>query len=301
MNVNFSAIINRSFQIAWKYKSLWIFGLFTGGGTGGFNFNVPSDFWKKATGNDYESELQGLFHGFDLPSNFDTSLLVPLLLLAMVLFFVFLICYLIAQPAIIDAVNKITRGGQYSFGSSFSRGIDFMLRFLGLTVIGILAGIALVLVVGILVIITPFTLLLTIPLAVVAAFFFYHTFGLAEVALVARDCTVGDAIIEGWELLNRNKANCLIASLLIIGIAIGFMIVIGIVALFTFVPLGLAVGLMTGNIIAVLALVVILGLPLSIVLGGFSGTFFNAFYVQFYFKMYEPEPTLAAGTASPAA
>jgi len=290
MNVDFGAIVNRSFNIAWKYKSLWVFGLFTGAGINGLNLDLPDGVWENLMGQDYQSDLQGVFDGIDFSNEINMSLLLALLLFFVVLGLVFFICYLIAQPAIIDGINKITRGGQYSFGSSFSRGVDFMLRFLGLFIITLFAFLAVTLVIVILAIVSLFTLLLTIPVGVVVFFFMWHTFALAEVALVARDTAIGDAIIEGWELLNRNKANCVIATLLMLGIAIGFAIALGIVALFTFVPLGIAVGMMTGNIIAVLALAVILGLPISIVLGGFTGTFFNAFYIQFYFKLYEPEP-----------
>jgi hypothetical protein len=143
-------------------------------------------------------------------------------------------------------------------------------------------------------ILTPFSLILTIPAAIVVGFFLWHTFALAEVAIVARNGTIGDGIVEGWELVTRNKVNCLIVTVLMIGIGIGFAIAIGLITLVAFLPVGIAVGLMTGNIVATLILGLVIALPISMVLGGFTGTFFNALYVQFYFKLYEPAPVPAA-------
>ena len=35
-----------------------------------------------------------------------------------------------------------------------------------------------------------------------------------------------------------------------------------------------------------------IGLPVSLVVGGFTGTFFNSLYVQFYFGLVEPPQPL---------
>jgi hypothetical protein len=57
MGIDFGGIVSRSFRIAFKYPSLWIFGLFASSGTGQYNFNLPtkSDF-------DFDG---GSFGGFD--------------------------------------------------------------------------------------------------------------------------------------------------------------------------------------------------------------------------------------------
>ena len=38
--MDYGRIINRSFEIAWKYKSLWIFGVFAGSGYSNFYINT---------------------------------------------------------------------------------------------------------------------------------------------------------------------------------------------------------------------------------------------------------------------
>jgi|GEM_PF-4078292 len=37
--MNYSKIVKRSIEIAWQYKTLWVFGVFTGEGLSLFNFD----------------------------------------------------------------------------------------------------------------------------------------------------------------------------------------------------------------------------------------------------------------------
>ena len=298
MNVDFGALIKNSFDIAWKHKSLWIFGLFAGGGA---NFNT--DWARNVDRHNLDmSFAYNLFESLGLPTDFippEFAVIGALLAWVLALVLLFFICYLIAQPAIIDGINKITRGGVYTFRSSFSRGTDFFWRFFGLTMVTIFAFIAsVVAVIVVPIILTPFTLLLTVPAWLVLGFFMAHTFGLAEIAMVARDNQIADAIAEGWSLVTHNKANCFILSLIWVGLAIAFFIVFGIAAFAFYFPINLLVYALTGNLVAILLLAVFIGLPVALVLGGYVGTFFNAYYVQFYFNLVDP-PQPVAVTAVP--
>ena len=294
MGVDFGNLIQRSLEIAWRYKTLWIFGLFAGG-IDALNF----DWTKKVHSEQVDMGFAyDWFERLNLPTDLippDFAVLGAILLWALALGLLFFICYLIAQPAIIDGVNKVTRGGQYSFGTSFSRGADFFWRFFGITLVEIFAAIAVVAVVVVLaIVLTWYSLLLTIPCALVVFFFVYHTFGLAEVALVARNNQIADAIAEGWDLLMRNKANCFIMTLILIGLAIGFFIVVSLVTLIFYLPINMLVLGVTENLVAILLMALFIGLPVALVVGGYTGTFFNALYVQFYFRLVEPPQPVTA-------
>lgn len=296
MNINFGELISRSFHIAWRYKTLWVFGLFTGAGSGGFNIDLPEGLFKDQEWFGRSADLERWFSNFDIPSTMEAPLIGALILWGLALAILFTICYLIAQPAIIDGVNKITRGGHYTFGGSFSRGLDFFWRFFGMLVIAIISIVVLVMVVVVAVlalkpIATAAAILggvLAFFVALIAAFFIWHTVALGEVAIVARDCSIGDGLAEGWELVTHNKLSCFLISVISAAFGIAFAIAITIVTLVAFVPVGVLVGILTGNLIATIVLGLIFALPISILLGGFSGTFFNALYVQFYFSLYEP-------------
>lgn len=305
MNLDFGNLIKRSFEIAWRYKTLWIFGLFTGAGSNSFNTDLED--WKGDFGDDrYRLDELGPWGNYlsewNLPDEIVPAVEGGLVLWILALILLFFICYLIAQPAIIDGVNKITRGGQYRLGTSFSRGVDFFWRFFGITLVEIFVGLAMVAAIVILaIVLTPFSLLLTLPAALVVFFFVFHVFSLAEVAMVARDSVLGDAIGEGYSLVMRNKANCFIMTLVLFGLGIGFAIIIAVAGFMFFLPVNILVGIVAGNIVASVLLAIFIGLPISIVLGGYTGTFFNALYVQFYFRLVEPPQAeaVASGPTGP--
>jgi len=136
----------------------------------------------------------------------------------------------------------------------------------------------------------------------VVGFLLYHTFALAEVAMVARNNQIADAIAEGWGVLMRNIGNCFIMTLIMIGLTIGIGIVVFILALIFYLPINLLVFGVTENLVSILILAVMIGLPVSLVIGGYTGTFFNALYVQFYFRLVEPpqpQPAIATSGAPP--
>ena len=296
MNVDFGSLIQNSFRVAWRHKTLWIFGLFAGG-VEGFNFDWLENIDREPAD---ISIMYDLFDYMDWSYDFippQLAMLGGLVVWLAALALLFFICYIIAQPAIIDGVNRVTRGGQYTFGSSFSRGTDFFWRFFGITLIEIFVAIAAVMAVVVLAIaLTPFSLLLTIPAGLIFFFFAYHTFGLAEVAMVARDNQIGDAVAEGWSLLKNNLGNCFLMTLVLIGLGIAFAIVIFMAALILYLPINLLIYAMTGSLIGVLVLALFIGLPVAIVLGGYTGTFFNAMYVQFYFGLVEPQSVVEVVT-----
>ncbi len=286
--MDFGGLIQRSFNLAWRYKSLWIFGLFANGGAGTFNFELPE---KLADRFDIKDFILGDGFAADMVEQFMAPLIVAGLIMGLAIF----VCSMIAVPALIDGVNKVTRGGYYRFGESFSRGIDFFWRFLGLTLLAVVLIMGAIIIMVILALaLTPLSLLLTIPAMIVFAFIVYHTFELAQVAMVARDISIVDALDEGWQLLRQNIGNCLIMSLLLIGLGIAVFIVIAIISLFTFVPLNIFLATTVDSLATFIVLAVILGLPVTLILGGYFGTVFNAMYIQFYFGLVEPAGVPAA-------
>ena len=294
MGIDFGNLINRSFQIAWQYKSLWVFGLFLGGGGG--SYNIDSDTFLEEHWRDLGIDRFDRFEGLQqFIEEFTLPVIGAVILGILAFIMLMIVCSLIAKPAMIDGVNNITRGGHYRLGSSLSRALDFFWRFLGLAALVFISILILVLGMVIFAItLTPLTLLLSTPLALLVGFFLWHIFELAQVAMVARDISIGDALQEGFTLLTRNLGNCFIMSLVLIGLGIAFFTVIAIITFMIFAPLNLMVGSMAGGTLSAVLLAFFIGLPISLVLGGYSGTFFESLYIQFYFRLVEPAPAYAA-------
>ncbi|MFQ5499170.1 MAG: hypothetical protein ACE5FH_05830 [Candidatus Zixiibacteriota bacterium] len=289
--MDYSGIVKKSFEIAWTRKSLWFFGLFVAGGTG-FNLDLPGD------------DLPGSLEDIDAWLHPSGTTIIAVLGLIASLLGLYLLLNSLCSPALIDAVNRITRGGTYRFKDSLASGVDFFLRYLGLIIvaffaetvaIGFIGGITVLFflvntVLGVL------SLLVVIPLAIGLFALLWSVFFLSERALVVRNVSIADSIIEGYRLLRANLGRCLIMFLIYVGLSIGLGIGAGLLVLIVALPVSLMVAATGAGLLAGIMLGIILALPFSVVVGGFTGTALSSSYTLFYFGLVEPGGT----TATPA-
>ena len=286
-NMNYGKIVEDSFSFAWRYKSLWIFGLFAGGG-GNFNFDFGTNELNQADFGQFDS-WEPLW-----------EMIVPILAAVLVMGLIMFILHLICSPALVDAVNKIARGGTYKFSESYSRGIDFFFRKLGLTMILIAAVLGVVfLAVLPIVALQLFGLLLLFPIFIVGLFFAITLYSLAERAMVVRDTSIGDAIDEAYVLMKQNFSKCIIVALIFMGLSFGLAVVFLMIAAMLYFPVNMLVHAMSENRSIVFILGFILGLPITLVVGGFVGTFFHSLYTLFYFGLVDPASPYATPRSAP--
>ncbi len=284
--MNYGKIVEDSFSFGWRYKSLWLFGLFAGSG-GNFNFDIGTD------------ELnQSDFMQFDSWEPL-WELILPILAAIIVMVLIMFVLHLICSPALVDGINKIARGGTYRFSDSYSRGLDFFFRKLGLTLIFIAGVLGVILLAALpIVALGWFGLLLLFPIFAAGLFFAITIYSLAERAMVVRDTSIGNAIDEAYILMKQNFSKCVIVALIFIGLSIGMGILFLMLAAMLYFPVNMIVHAMSENRSIVLILGVILGLPITLVVGGFIGTFFHSLYTLFYFGLVDPNSAYAK-TASP--
>ena len=289
--MNYGKIVEDSFGLSWKYKSLWIFGLFAGS-CGEFNFNYePQETLDFASIDAASIELSQFIEILN-------EYLAPIIAAFLVLLLIFLVIQLICSPALVDGVNKITRGGTYKFWDSYSHGLDFFWRYLGLNVLftAVMVGVIIVSF-GIAASIHWLMLLLMFPVIMIFGFVGSSVFVLAERSLVVRDNSIGDALEEGWVLFKNNLGKCIVIFLIVFGLVLGTVIVLALLGFMFYFPINVIVGGITENIVLIFVLTGILGMPVSIVLGGFSGTFFHSVYTLFYFGLVDPSTPYAANPA----
>ncbi|RME27597.1 MAG: hypothetical protein D6800_04855 [Candidatus Zixiibacteriota bacterium] len=284
--MQYGQLINRAFHLTWHYKSLWIFGFFAGMG-------MNTDFHLGPSDQQLKSMAEALQRN-EFPLTQDQ--LLAMFGAGMAIMLIFLITRLIASPALVDGVNKIARGGVYNFAEAFSRGVDFLWREFLLAIVAIGLGLAIIIAVVAIVVgsvvVTPYLLILGIPVALLiffaGLFVLYNTISLGERAMVVRDTGIGQAIEEGYILLRKNLGVTFVFFLVNMGLLIGIAILVGMVFAMIGLPL---LGYFSDPDIATLSKVlvglVIFG-PLSVVFGGWSGTFFHALYTLFYFELLEP-------------
>jgi hypothetical protein len=281
--MEYGGIVRRSWALAWQHKSLWILGLFAGGGT----FGTMEWHSKNIT----PEKLHMAPETFAL-------LGMGLTLLGIV----FLLMSVLASAALIDAVNRLARGGVYRLRDSFSAGVDLFWRFLGLCLLAlgtVVILVAILAVPGVLLflmstVVGVLSLIVLIPLFLAGGFVINAIFQLAARSLVVRSCSIGDALDEGYYLLRtRLSANLAIFAIFIllsIGVGVISLIILGIVG-GPFVAM--AIMSTTGLVVAL-----VIGLPLVLlviwVIHGLTGSFFSAMYTLFYFELVEPSATPAA-------
>lgn len=301
--MDYGEIIGTAFKVAWRNKSLWILGLFAAG-ISNFSDGINSPFKKQLELDEFQ--ILGYTIDFGRFAESNIWVLVAIAGLLVVYFFIFLILNCICTPALIDAVNRLTRGGVYRLRDSFSAGIDFFWRYLGIIILKIMAGVvgcaALIGPAVLFFIISPIlgvlSLLLIIPLFFLFIFAISTIPALAQRAMVIRDINITDALAEGLDLFWKNKIHSLIIFLLYIalaiGLALGLMIVLGIMSFpFIFIASSSTTGLILALAVG-LPIVMVIMLPIS----GFLGTAFEAMYTIFYIRLVEPHRALSTSVQS---
>ncbi len=274
--MEYGSILQQAWDIAWRYKSLWVFGLFIesmGGLNGLFN---PSDSDK-------------------IRSFTESPAFWTLVGIGVIIGIVFLIMHFISSAAHIDAVNKLTRGGTYSFGSSFSVGVDNFFRFVGLGLLGLGAVIALMVVLalpGILLFFIHWAigvlgLIVLIPALFAGLATIMMLYWLSQRAVVARGSGISDALDEGYFLFRTYLGNCIKFALLLLLISIiAGLAILMIFAIVAAPFIAMAVGT-EGGLIPALLIGIPTGLVLMLVIDGLFGSFFASAVTLFYFRLLD--------------
>lgn len=303
--MEYGRIISESFRISWRYKSLWVFGLFAGSIGTGFSFDPSSrDIFTGRHGLREAIESAGSVIGLEF--------VFAWVIVAAVIGLVLMAIHLVCLPALIDGVNKIKRGGLFQLRSSFSAGLDFFWRFLGLAMISIMIaalGFGLSVVVGLALpdvdtAILTIAAFLFLPVTLFVGFVLTNIFALAQRAIVVRNVGIADGLHEGFELFRRNFLKCLVIFLIYIGasigVAFGAILILGIVA----IPIMLLALIAESAWIFAVIFGFILGLPLLLVMIAFATTLLQNFYTLFYFELVEPggqAPPVETAPATPLA
>src|SRR5688572_12133664 len=247
MNFNFGEVLSRAWQIVWKHKGLWIFGIFAGcsrsgggassGGGGGGTGVEPG-------GQQPFAELQRIFEqiGQWIGDNPWVIAVFIVLILALVVLSIFL--GTIGRIGLIKGTYRAEQGEErLIFGELFSEsmpyfwrvfglslliGLLFLLIFLPLIFFGIItAGI------GFICILPLLCLLIAISWAVMVVI------EQANAAIVLEDLRIGDGLRRGWVVVRANVGTMiLMALILFIGSAV-VGIVLAIPVIVTVVPLAI--------------------------------------------------------------
>lgn len=235
MSFNFGEVLTRAWQIVWKHKVLWIFGVFAacsrgnGGGSGGSGGGGGA----AGPGNQPFPQLQQTFEQIGQWVNENPWIVAVFVLLILV--FVVLAIFLgtIGRVGLIRGTYQAERGAErLVFGEIFSESTPYFWRVFGLSLlIGLLflfillplvlfgaltAGIGFVCLLPLLCILIPVGFAVSVIVEQ------------ANAAIVLENLSIMDGLRKGWDVVRRNVGTMIVLALILfIGAAVvGFIFAI---------------------------------------------------------------------------
>lgn len=295
--MDYTGIIKRAWNVVWRHKILWLFGLFAGagGGGGGGNSNVN-------LGSGDSAGMERLTGRFEDLGQWALANLALIAVLVAVIVFVGLVWWILsvaARGGLVHLVDEAEEGRPVRGGDGWRVGFHYWWRTLGLSLVLILPVAALILLlVGILVAaLMPlgsdspgaaagglvlgaccfgglFVVLLILVILLVSV--------LIELGLrfiVLQDRGVFDAIGESISALRARFKDVAVMWLLLLAIGIGFGIVVAMIGVALALPavFMLLAGNLAGAIMVFAALFLVLLLP-----GAIYAAFRSAIWTEFF-------------------
>jgi hypothetical protein len=295
MNFNFSEVLTRAWQIIWKHKVLWIFGILAGcgqGGGGGGGGGGGSGF---SNGNQQQfGELERMMERFSdwISRNLWVVAVLVLVMIILIVLAVFL--GTIGRIGLIRGTYQAEQGAEslvfgelFSgsmpyfwrvFGLSFLVGLAFLLLMLPLVAFGVLtAGI------GFACLLPLFCLL--IPVGLVVNIIIEQS----NAAIVLENLSIADGFKRGWNIVKTNVGPVLIMAIIlaVIGFVVGLVIALPvIIAVFPLV-FGLAGG--ETNMLWVAGICCAIYFPILLVLSGIMTSFIQSAWTLTYLRLTRPK------------
>jgi hypothetical protein len=250
MNFNFGEVLTRAWQIIWKHKILWVFGILASCGQGGGNFNSNSGGSGGNNGADFDLPPQMLEWARWIENNVATFIAIVLAVT----------CIIVIITAFLSTIGRIglirgaaqAEGGVETlvFGQLFSESMPYFWRMFWL-------GLVLTLPVILVVVIVVFALAAGIGVAatggdeaaalgvlgilpimlgcfcllVPVMFVLGMIFRQAERAIVLEDLGVMPALSRGWEIFRANLGPIILMAIIlgVIGFGVGLVFAIPII------------------------------------------------------------------------
>ena len=286
--MDIGSVLSRSWQIIWRHKILWIFGILAScSSTNYFQGNYRQS---------YNREISPEFNRFfsQLP-NWEIALIIGIAVLV-VLFIVILAIFLgtMGRIGLIRGTLQAEQGAvSLSFGELFSGGLPYFWRVFGLNLLVGLAFAALVIITVVPLAITVIGLVCLIPLICILvplAWIVGVVVEQANVAIVTEDLNILDGLRRGWEVVKNNPGVFIVMALILllgVGFIGSFVIGLPIVAIIGPAVVGAIAGTpraLRGGL-ALTGLCLVFYIPVAIVLYGILQSYIKTAWTLTYLRL----------------
>ena len=230
MNFNFGEILTRAWQITWKYKVLWIFGILAGcsqGSGGGSGGGSNSGYRAGPSDQNLPPELKNFFYQMQDFVGWVEANLFLFIAIGVIVFLLLMVLFIflgtIGRVGLIKGAYEAELGAErLSFGELFSASLPYFWRVFGLS---FLIGLAFFLLLMPLVLLGVLTagiafmcilplICLLIPVGMVVSIIIEQ----ANRAIVLEDMSMFDGLKRGFEVARANVGPLLVMALILFGI-----------------------------------------------------------------------------------
>lgn len=323
-------ILTKAWQIIWKHKVLWIFGLLAScanaGSNGSNGLRYEFDSSDNIPGIVPPEGLENFFNNLEGPRLF--LFIGGLLLIGLLVILVLVFLSTIGRIGLIRGAYLADQGAEkLTFGELFTGSLRYFWRLFGLNLLVWVASFLVALILIFLLVVPiavtaglaalcllPFLCVL-VPLAIVVSFFVYSTVEQANVALVVDDIGILEALQRAWVLVRTNLGNILVIYLVVWlgGLVVAFLIALPFFLIVVPAIFGIAAGeQLLGVGIAISLICGVIYLPVLLVLNSMLMSYVETAWTLTYLRLtrrpaapaggipYAPEP-LSATPEPPAA
>ena len=305
MNFNFGEVLSRAWQIIWKHKILWIFGIFAGCSRGSSNFRGNSGGGGGSGGQpNFPPELMRIF---EIIQQNLTMFIVVGCIVVLLIWAVTVFLGTIGRVGLIRGTSQAEAGAErLIFGQLFSESMPYFWRVFGLSLI---VAIPVLIVLGLLIgagaafaisasngndaarvgvfgivplLIGCFCLL--VPVMFVVSMVIRQ----AENAIVLEDLPVLPAISRGWEVFRSNLGPVILMAIIlaVIGVIVGIIVALPILAIVVPAAIAFAVGkAQSWNPMIFAGICLCLYIPVAWVLNGIITAYTESAWTLTYMRL----------------
>ena len=300
-NFNFGEVLTRAWQIIWKHKVLWIFGILAScarGGGGGSSGGGGNSGYQTGSGDSPFSgdKIERVMNqvGTFLENNW--WIIIAVIVGIFLLSFVFYFLGMMGRIALIRGVAQADKGAESLsfgelwaesmpffwrvFGLNFLIGLAFLVLFIPLVLFGIVtAGIGFLCLIPLLCIMVPLS---WVVMAIIEQ---------AQNAIVLEDLNMLDGFKRGWEIVKANAVPIII-MMLILGIGSGIIgVIIALPIIIAVVPavIGMAVSQQTLTPFYIAAACCVAYFPILLFFNGILTAYIQASWTLTYLRLVKPQ------------
>ena len=296
-NFNFGEVLTRAWQIIWKHKVLWIFGILAscarGGGGGSSGGGGNSGYQTGSGDNPFSGDkIERVMNqvGTFLENNW--WIIIAVIVGIFLLSFVFYFLGMMGRVALIRGVAQADKGAESLsfgelwaesmpffwrvFGLNFLIGLAFLVLFIPLVLFGIVtAGVGFLCLIPLLCIMVPLS---WVVMAIIEQ---------AQNAIVLEDLNMLDGFKRGWEIVKANAVPIII-MMLILGVGSGIIgVIIALPIIIAVVPavIGMAVSQQTLTPFYIAAACCVAYFPVLLFFNGILTAYIQASWTLTYLRL----------------